>query len=113
MLFLSQHNRPFYSKPKVIENNTRIQLLDSSFMYLHPHTHILLEDNRAEYVGGAIYTNNKARADPCVFQFDSQTTKGTIIVNFVNNKAGYAGSSLYGEACTVAVKNFRVRRSMK
>ena len=73
-----------------------IQLLDYSFMYLQPHTHILVEDNRAEYVGGAIYTNNKARADPCVFQFDSQTTKGTIIVNFVNNKAGYAGSSLYG-----------------
>ena len=45
-----------------------IQLLDSSFMYLQPHTRILLEDNRSEYVGGAIYTNNKACADPCVFQ---------------------------------------------
>ena len=73
-----------------------IQLLDSSIMYLRPHTRILFEDNRAEYVGGAIYTNSKADADPCVFQFDSQTAIRTIVMNFVNNEAGYAGSSLYG-----------------
>ena len=35
-----------------------VQLLESSYIYLEPHTHILFEDNKAGYVGGAIYIEN-------------------------------------------------------
>jgi predicted outer membrane repeat protein len=33
-----------------------MQLLSKSYMYLKPHTRVLFEDNKADYVGGAIYT---------------------------------------------------------
>ena len=77
-----------------------IRLLDSSYMYLRPHTHILFENIHADYVGGAIYTDTEA-GGPCVFVNDPPTMNSTIEVNFINNTAGYAGSSLYGhmESC--------------
>ena len=86
-----------------------IQLLGSSYMYLRPHTHILFENNTADYVGGAIYTDTVA-GGPCVFVIDPPTMNSTIEVNFIHNTAGYAGSSLYGhmESCCedISCKHF-------
>ena len=73
-----------------------IQLLDSSYMYFQPHTHILFARNHAEEVGGAIYIGSKSQVcllDPCFFYASSPST---IQIEFLNNTADYAGSSLYG-----------------
>ena len=71
--------------------------LISSSIYLQPHTRILFENNRAYYVGGAIYTDYKSH-DPCFFHVNTSSSENnTVLVNFVNNTADFAGSSLYGD----------------
>lgn len=72
-----------------------ILLTSFSHMHLRPHTYILLENNHAEYVGGAIATDSNEQ-DSCFFLVDSPNLSKTIRIDFVNNTAKYAGSSLYG-----------------
>lgn len=79
-----------------------IQLLDSSYLYLHPNTHILFEKNHVDFVGGAIYTDY-GDTDDCIFRADLQSYK-SIDVNFTENVAELSGNSLYGgglETCGV------------
>ena len=73
--------------------------LSKSFMYLMPHTHVVFENNQVEYRGGAIYT------DQCFFKEVFPNSKDTIRVTFINNTAGYAGTSIYGEI-SVCYYNF-------
>jgi predicted outer membrane repeat protein len=70
-----------------------LQLVDSSYMYLEPHTQILFIGNHAGYVGGAIYIDNSG-SDQCFFHADSNST-GTIEINFYGNTATFAGSSVF------------------
>jgi len=72
-------------------------LTSSSHLFLRPHTHILFEDNYADYVGGAIYIDNQPQ-DPCPFHVtpESPSSYDTVEMNFINNSAGFAGFSLYG-----------------
>ena len=79
----------------------RIQLLDSSYMYFQPHTHILFARNHAEEVGGAIYIGSKSQ-DPCFFYASSPST---IQIEFLNNTADYAGSSLYGPVSSCCTRS--------
>ena len=72
-----------------------IQMQSSSLMYLRPHTYILFENNRVDYVGGAIYFDYTIN-DPCFFRLDPTSPKDTIEIEFKNNSANVAGSSLYG-----------------
>ena len=69
-------------------------VLFDSFMYLLPYTHILFENNQANYAGGAIYTINPYKM--CFFSVVSQALIDTIRVTFVKNTADGPGSSLYG-----------------
>ena len=70
-----------------------IQLLDF-YMILNPHTHVVFQENNAEYVGGAIYTDRQP-SDLCFFQVvDSPPApSSTVQVSFMNN----AGSDMYGD----------------
>ena len=72
-----------------------IQLTTTSYMSLLSHTHMLFEDNRADYVGGAIFVDNSYddAAVKCFSPVDpSEEDIGT---RFINNTAPVAGSSLY------------------
>lgn len=60
-----------------------------SLIHLQPHTYIMFEGNRANYVGGAIYSENFV----CAIHIDMPSLSE---VNFVNNTANISGSSLYG-----------------
>ena len=68
--------------------------LDKSFMYLMPHTHVVFENNQAYYRGGAIYIR---LVDQCFFKEVFPNSTDTIKVTFINNTAGFAGTSIYGE----------------
>ena len=75
----------------------------NSYMYLKPHTNLLFANNHALSVGGAIYTDLTPQFPqltlPCFFQVlteGQEEVLSTISVEFVNNTAGVAGSSLYG-----------------
>ena len=68
--------------------------LYKSFMYLMPHTHVVFENNQADYRGGAIYTD---LVDQCFFKEFFPNSTDTIRVTFINNTAGFAGTSIYGK----------------
>ena len=68
--------------------------LDKSFMHLMPHTHVVFENNQAYYRGGAIYTN---LVNQCFFKEIFPNSTDTIRVTLINNTAGFAGTSIYGE----------------
>ena len=74
-----------------------------SYMYIRPHTSILFEDNHAGYAGGAIYSANKCDPNACFFYIYSGTSTETIEINFVNNTANFAGSSLYGGGIHICI----------
>ena len=81
----------------VFRNNTSfvvgaIMLIESSTISLEPYTHILFENNHADYVGGAIYANNSEQR--CFFNASSGIDHRR--VDFIGNTASYSGSSLYG-----------------
>ena len=67
--------------------------LSSSYMHLLPHTTLHFEDNRADYVGGAIYIESEKEA----MCFYNTSQNDTVKMVFINNTAGYGGSSLYGD----------------
>ena len=80
-----------------------LALFMNSYMYLKPHTNLLFVNNHALSVGGAIYTDLTLQFPqltlPCFFQVLTERQEevlSTISVEFVNNTAGVAGSSLYG-----------------
>ena len=80
-----------------------LALFMNSYMYLKPHTTLLFVNNHALSVGGAIYTDLTLELPglilPCFFQVLTEgqgETLSTIRVEFINNTAGVAGSSLYG-----------------
>ena len=79
-----------------------LTLLDNSFMYLRPNTHIMFFHNHATYAGGAIYVQSDKydTYNPnCFYQFDvvNQTiSELNIQILFANNTASFAGSALYG-----------------
>ena len=76
----------------------------NSFLYLKPHTNLLFSNNHAQVVGGAIFTDLELVLPestlPCFFQVlpvgEEVDAISTIQVEFVNNTAAIAGSSLYG-----------------
>lgn len=74
-----------------------IVLFENSYIFLNRHTHILFADNHAEYRGGAIYalkSGGIALQDvDCFFQADPDYSD--IRIDFTNNTAVEAGSSLY------------------
>ena len=71
-----------------------LQLIQNSIMYFEQDTSVLFEDNHAEYVGGAIYTDSKP-SDPCFFNRTLLTDN--IETDFIGNSAVLAGSSMYGD----------------
>ena len=82
-----------------------LSLFVNSFLYLKPHTNLLFSNNKAQYFGGAIFTDLEVEIPgtvlPCFFQvlkegLEEQTAVSSIHVEFVNNTAKTAGSSLYG-----------------
>ena len=79
-----------------------LMLLDNSFMYLRPNTHIMFSHNHATYAGGAIYVQSdkyNTYNPTCFYQFDvvNQTiSELNIQILFANNTASFAGSALYG-----------------
>ena len=69
--------------------------LDTVHLHLQADTHILFENNHANYAGGAMYINNYIPAS-CFFQVYPSNANDAIKVSFINNTADFAGSSLYG-----------------
>ena len=83
----------------VFRNNTSftvgtIMLIESSIISLELYTHILFENNHADYVGGAIYADHTASEQYCFFNASSGIDHRQ--VDFIGNTASYGGSSLYG-----------------
>ena len=78
-----------------------IQLLSSSHMYLRPNTYILFENNHADFVGGGIYIES-GQNDSCFFSTRSPTS---VNVNFTQNTANVAGSSLYSNGLKICCFN--------
>ena len=74
-----------------------IQLI-YSYMILNPDTHVVFQENNAEYVGGAIYVDTPP-SGLCLFKVvDAQPApSNTVQVSFMNNTAHYAGSDIYGD----------------
>ena len=66
--------------------------LHESYMYLMPHTHIVFQNNRAIYKGGAIFISD---VDQCFIEEVSPNFTDTVRVTFINNTAGSAGTSIY------------------
>ena len=67
-------------------------------MFLNQHTHIIFVNNHAKFRGGAIHvaqqsTNYILIKRDCFFQADQDFSD--IRIDFINNTAGEAGSSLY------------------
>ena len=98
---------------------TGLALLMNSFLYLKPHTNILFSNNHAHVVGGAIFTDMEliipGSTLPCFFQVLAEGEEGdalqTIRVEFDNNTADIAGSSLYGgyvDQCHGFGENYRI-----
>lgn len=90
-------SKVIFQGDNVFRNNSALigagmQLVEDSYLYFWPHTHILFEDNHADYVGGAIYADNRL-GGPCFFHVDSPTSNSTV-VNFIGNAADFAGSSV-------------------
>ena len=86
-----------------------LQLMQNSFMYLSPGTHIHFFNNSANSVGGAIVSDFDSQVPticPCFFQLDvSDDTNNyysadSIKVTFHNNTAVFAGSAIFGGRVT-------------
>ena len=94
----AQQSKVIFQGNNIFRNNSApvgagISLTEDSYMYLHPHTHILFEGNHADYVGGAIYT-----LETCFYHVvDSSRSNNTVQINFVENTAQFGGSSIYGD----------------
>ena len=85
----------------IFQNNTAsiggaLRLYKMESMNLLPHTTLLFADNHAKYVGGAIYSYEYGQQDPCFYNITSPSQSETVKMVFINNTAGYGGSSLYG-----------------
>ena len=70
--------------------------MNPSCIDLMPHTHVVFENNQAYYRGGAIYIR---LVNQCFFKevFPNSTDTIRSRVTFINNTAGYAGTSIYGD----------------
>ena len=72
-------------------------VLFEDYIFLNHHTHIFFADNHANNTGGAIYVLRSGRNEfqdfHCFFQADLDYND--IEIEFSNNTAGIAGSSLY------------------
>ena len=109
----------FFQGSNIFRNNSGmygagLTLIQKSFIFLKRNTHILFTDNFASSVGGAMYigeSSGSIEADiihsnrkktyhpPCFFVADMKAEHtGSVKVDFVNNKASYAGSSLYSRS---------------
>ena len=79
-------------------------LMQNSFMFLSPGTHIHFFNNSAKHVGGAIVSDFDLQVPtvcPCFFQLDhsddiNNYNSNSIKVTFHNNTAGLAGSAIFG-----------------
>ena len=97
---INAFNSNLYFEGNILfRNNTSltggaIALHESSIISLKPYTHILFENNHADYVGGAIYSNHTASDQFCFFNASSGIAHPR--VDFLGNTASYGGSSLYG-----------------
>ena len=72
-----------------------VQLHSSSSVHFEPSTHIHFEKNHADYAGGAIYTDYTASDSRCFFSASSGIDHPP--VDFIDNTASFAGTSLYGD----------------
>ena len=79
-----------------------LMLLQESYMILQQDTHITFADNHASSVGGAIYVDSSLQVPGvmvCFFQVETEghsvDPASTVRIDFINNTADYAGSSLY------------------
>ena len=83
-------------------------LMQNSFMFLSPGTHIHFSNNSAKTVGGAIVSDFDLQVPtvcPCFFQLDhsdeiNDYNSDSIMVTFHNNTAGLAGSAIFGGRVT-------------
>ena len=85
-------------------------LMQNSFMFLSPDTHITFFNNSAKTVGGALLSDFDLQMPtvcPCFFQLDifgSSSVNNSILnsikVTFHNNTAGLAGSAIFGGRVT-------------
>ena len=94
-----------FSGTITMKNNTGIDgggivLCERSYMFLTPHTNLIITDNHAVHSGGGIYAEHQCLESEtiCFYEFleISPTIMETIHIELINNTAGYAGSALYG-----------------
>ena len=88
-------------------NGGGLVLCDGSFMYLQPNTTVLFSGNHAKHTGGAIYADdNCLKSLPaCFFQLDTRIFSepellSSVHIQFENNTAELAGSTVYGGSIT-------------
>ena len=91
----------FFQGYNIFQNNMAsiggaLRLYKMESMNLLPHTTLLIVDSHAKYVGGAIYSSEYGQQDPCFYNITSPSQSETVKMVFINNTAGYGGSSLYG-----------------
>ena len=91
-------------------NGGALKFCQLSAMYIENETHIYFHNNHATASGGAIFAESpcSATASPCFYQpiVDNSTSLSNISIQleFVNNKADYAGDAVYGgsvETCFI------------
>ena len=77
-------------------NGAGIKVLQDSHIHIHNNTNLMFANNNAREKGGAIYLDVSTHVPliqfPCIFQYPRDVHFN---MNFVNNTAGTAGSSLY------------------
>lgn len=99
-------SRLIFEHSNIFRNNSALVgagiNLIQSLLHLQPHTNILFENNRAAYVGGAMYIES----EQCFLELDLQSLNSTII-NFINNTAA-TGSSVYGDIDLKASSTFPI-----
>ena len=99
----SGNSHIFFQGSNVFKNNSAaiggaLQLtFPGTHVHLLPHTTLLFVDNHADYVGGAIFYIGSGQQDLCFYDIISPSLSETIKMMFINNTAGYGGSSLYGD----------------
>jgi predicted outer membrane repeat protein len=98
-------NNVFRNNSAVIGGGIRLR--SPSSLFLMPDSHLLFENNHADYAGGAIYSDSLPQGG-C---FYNTYHSGTARADFIGNTANYAGASLYrgiGTECTNFDKIFNV-----
>ena len=101
-VYASTHSHVLFQGNNTFQNLSALvgggmHFVSSSYVHLLPHTTLLFVDNRAEYVGGAIYIEPD-KQDLCFYDNNaSLSLNETVKMVFINNTAGYGGSILYGD----------------